>query len=502
MFLALFLTMFSARGMTKYVLVVSIFFSGIAAANPCLRPLLELRKALRVEFKESPKLQTELQNWTDILKKAYADPKKYDSVLRAVEWLSQLPLPERVAFVKHLFDSKMGNLSIALIWRTKRLTEAQDQDGFSRFVAGVSRADTPYDAIPFPRLGNSPLLAVATTARADFLGNPQATLNHIQNGGGPVKDNMKTQKHVIPGGVHTIEEFQKLMWRRMEDMMQADPKTRRSIDEALEDISKRDPTESPFKEKVEFLRELGFDTTPEVLLTIGFLGGDRWGMGRQHNGVVRLWNDRFMFTTKGWDNTALAAEFGLAPAGAKTLFPRSWTEQTIHDAIAHVLSNPNSRIISEATKGSWTRSLIEGQYQGVYVVVGINNGKVATAFPTWRQQKPLTVKSAHYAWSMAYDRLRELTIRINEKRLASRNITADEVVQIYLGKKINLPDTEQEKLLSWLNPEKSSEDYLKNAHDPFLSRDVFTKKTDQTLVFEFLEMERIVKDIENVRWGS
>jgi len=103
------------------------------------------------------------------------------------------------------------------------------------------------------------------------------------------------------------------------------------------------------------------------------------------NGVQRVKIHRDGFNKKQTKDIEAAASHGSGYADdtylGKTLFPESWDEAKIRQAIEHVVRNPGSEVIP--TRGNQTK--YRGVYDGVRMDVQFAGDDLTSAYPTWSQ---------------------------------------------------------------------------------------------------------------------
>jgi hypothetical protein len=103
------------------------------------------------------------------------------------------------------------------------------------------------------------------------------------------------------------------------------------------------------------------------------------------NGVGQVVYPSENALTKGaFKSTAEAEKYGHGVAGGKTLFPESWSEAKIKEAVEHVIKAGNK------IEGKGGQYSVRGKYDGVEINVSVGpngNGrsKINSAYPTWEQ---------------------------------------------------------------------------------------------------------------------
>ena len=64
----------------------------------------------------------------------------------------------------------------------------------------------------------------------------------------------------------------------------------------------------------------------------------------------------------------------------QTFMPESWTKETIENAITHTINSEKNLMILSNKANLMGKFQLQGEYLGVKVTVGFNNGKIGQFF--------------------------------------------------------------------------------------------------------------------------
>lgn len=322
----------------------------------------------------------------------------------------------------------------------------------------------PLNEVPFLGIGDlAPALRTdLNRISSDFSRSPQGALDHIVDG--VLYSDWTTGSHRLNGGMHSWEGRRRLLSAHMADLgfsIENDANRDQIVRQQRYILSHPEDTQH-----IE-MRILNLDPAKLEDVYFYLLAHDKSHVGPllEPNGVIRFQFGRAVFSRKKWKDSVRVAEWGLAPAGAKTLFPAaSWPKERIKSATIQILNSPTTRLLSLSSSNdheSIRLAMLEGEADGVVITVAIAGGRVVTAYPSWIQNRRQTVREVlnqrNYYYSRAHDRVWELAHDID---ISTPFPDLTDAISIYAGRRperiifdhIQLSTEDFNLLNQYLNP--------------------------------------------------
>ncbi|MEQ1842034.1 MAG: hypothetical protein ABL994_16640, partial [Verrucomicrobiales bacterium] len=335
---------------------------------------------------------------------------------------------------------------VALLHRLRVLTAIGDEARVRRLLVSIPHLeDRPY--LRGKSISEQPDLAASVlSARAGLPGTSDAVFEHIL---GEEEISGIDGLPQMKGGGHKHESWEQLAAGRLVNL----PANQRAAFEAR--MNHLVPGPESRQEQIDFFRSMGFEF-PDGGWTEEFSALEQllWSLEPKHNGAMAIWLPYEQFRPKAWKNTELSARHGSSPIGAKSLFPVAWDLDRIRGAVVQVLSDPNARVLRRTTKNNQPAFYLAAEVDGVAMEVGINQGRVGTAFPSWRQQPPRNWLLAYRQWHYAFGEMESTAILVNRAAVIPTDLTSiAQLVPLYFGENApGLPVDESQKLHVWLSP--------------------------------------------------
>ncbi len=200
------------------------------------------------------------------------------------------------------------------------------------------------------------------------------------------------------------------------------------------------------------------------------------------NDVRQVVLGRGAYNKNAWTNTVAAARMGLAPRGAKTIFPSSWDIAKVSAAIVEVLNSPESVVVGSGANPE--NFYLRKEVAGVQVMVAVMDGQVMTAFPAWRQSTPSTVWELYAEKTPIAEKVRNHVDIFNKEH--GTHVTPRQMVDAYLGKNAepqSILALDRDALSKWLN------------RDNGVSRGGDFELEEA--LFDYIEINRMIRDFES-----
>jgi hypothetical protein len=357
----------------------------------------------------------------------------------------------------------------ALRARLKHLCENANAAEVHSFLKLIPRLDEPTPPMFEPFLTQHPeLTPFVRKATRNFRRKEREILRHVTG--------VTISGSQLKAGGHRLSAIEKLVDNAVKTL----PK------EQLKNLRAEMQRHDARKKRAEIRRMyngMGLNLSGDRWHKFYLLHQTLWRIETKTNGVQCFRIPRRYFNGQGWDNTVMSARYGISPVGGKSLFPKKWTNKKILQAIHYVLKHFEAVVFRRGVSHNGEpKFFLRARVNMVDIEVGLEGSAIRTAFPSWRQYRPETIRRAYEEWFMARGRLWDAA----EADILLKVPFPSGFVTGYLGKcPPGICVSEWPEVALWLNP-KHAEDAPPQA------------LTFQLLIFEWLQRSRVVQELEGV----